>query len=256
MKRIWMALGWLAMLATVEVALAGTHASDQALPIEALKADCINLAGIKIGNGPDDDAAECRVTEFGKVGAVDGQSYYYAIYCLMPGYSMGEGGCRSKSYTAQIYRARAMAVFVADREAGSAGVWKEFSNPDIGLMWYDKPQLIVNPFGTILQIPIHLDGTGAGNVSESYLWDRESKRWRRLDAESWLKDIKAPPGLAINKGIWPDLKTMTAKAYFYRSGDANCCPTGGTAHIQLTIENDRFAIKSVTIDPGNMHEGE
>ncbi len=235
-------------------ALAATHTFPQVFSIERLKAKCINLAGIKIGDGPDDDAAECRVSEFGMFGVFNNQTYYYAIYCLTPGYSMKEGGCSSTSYNAEIYRARAMAIFVANGEASKATLWRELVDPDIGLIWYDKPELIVNSFGTILYLPIHMDGTGAGNISEYYLWDERSKQWQKLDAGSWRKEIAIPPELAINKGIWPDLKAMTAEAYLYRSGDANCCPTGGTAHIQLTIENGRFAIKSVTIDPKNMYE--
>lgn len=235
--------------------LVDTHTSNpQIFSVEALKTTCIDLTGIKIGSGPDDDAAECSVTEFGVIGTVNSQTYYYSIYCLMPDYSIKEGGCTSGSFSAQYNKARAITVFVANGEAGKATLWREFAEPEIGLTWHDKPELIANSFGTILYLPIHVDGTGAGNISEYYLWDEKSRQWQKLDANSWLKDIKIPPGLAINKGIWPDLKNMTAEAYLYRSGDANCCPTGGTAHIQLTIENSRFAVKSVTIDPKNLYE--
>lgn len=235
--------------------LAAMHTSNpQTFPIETLKTKCIDLSGIKIGSGPDDDAAECSVTKFGVIGTVNGRTYYYSIYCLIPGYSIKEGGCTSGSFSARYNNARAMAVFVSNEKAGKATLWREFADTEIGVSGYDKPELIVNSFGTILYLPIHIDGTGAGNISEYHLWDEKSKRWKKLDADSWLKDIKIPAGLAINKGIWPDLKFMNAKAYLYRGDDANCCPTGGMAHIQLTIKNNRFAIKSVTIDPKNMPE--
>ncbi|MFN7992580.1 MAG: hypothetical protein U0Q18_03220 [Bryobacteraceae bacterium] len=41
---------------------------------------------------------------------------------------------------------------------------------------------------------------------------------------------------------------MPAEAGLYREGDANCCPTGGTARTQLAIRSNRFEIESITID--------
>jgi hypothetical protein len=38
---------------------------------------------------------------------------------------------------------------------------------------------------------------------------------------------------------------MTVSAGLYRDGDANCCPTGGTAFIELTIKDDQLKIKSL-----------
>lgn len=216
-----------------------------AFSVEAIKNNCIEFANVKVGNEPD-DIADCRVSDAGVTGTVNNQVYYYAIYCMMPGYSMEKGGCASASPTVQYYQARGLAVFVGNGQAGKASLLMERADQDVGLKWYEKPELIVNSFGTLLYLPIHLDGTGAGNLSEYFILDEETKQWQKLDTESWVKAIKIPSRLSINKGIWPDLKNMSAVAHFYRSKDANCCPTGGTAQFKLAIENRRLLIKSET----------
>jgi len=116
---------------------------------------------------------------------------------------------------------------------------------------YEKPQIIRNGASTILMLTIRLDGTGSGNASEYYA--RKNRAWQRIESESWVEDVrkKIPAGLEIRKGIWPDMQTMTAKAGLYRTGDANCCPTGGAAKIALAIENDRFVVRSVAVERGS-----
>lgn len=235
--------------------LAAMHASKSPVySLETLKSKCIEFAGVKIGNGPY-EVADCRVSEFGSVGVLNGQTYYYySIYCLIPEYGIKDGACNSDSFNAKYHKARAMAVFVNNGDAGTATLLMERAEQEIGTVWYEKPEFVVNSFGTFLYLPIHLDGTGAGNLSEYHFRDEKSNTWQKLETDSWTRDIKIPPGLSINKGIWPDLKKMTAEAYLYRSNDANCCATGGTAHIELTIEHGRLSIKSVTIDLENVSE--
>ncbi len=228
--------------------------SSITFPLETLKSRCVELSGVKVGNAPDDDAADCGVSEFGTLGVLNDQTYHYAIYCLMPDYAIKEGGCKSNSPAVQYYRSRAVAVFVSKGKTKEASLLIERAESEVSLNWYDKPEFVVNSFGTFLYLPIRLDGTGAGNLSEYYLWTEPSKEWQKLDSDSWIRDIKIPAGVSRVQSIWPNLKSMTAEAYFYRSDDANCCPTGGTARIQLTIENGRFAIKSIAIDPKNMRE--
>jgi hypothetical protein len=246
-------LSWICLLSTLAflnnaTADALVAAPDApALSIKELGTRCIDFPATKSGDGA--HAASCGVSEFGSLGAFAGKKYYYAIYCLIPDYSREDGECGSGSFSASFHKARAMAIFVSDAGQDTARLLLKRAEEEIGLVWYAKPEIITNPYGSFLIIPIHLDGTGAGNSSEYYVRDKKSGMWVSLDANSWLGEIRIPSSLAINKGIWPDLKKMTAEAYLYRKGDANCCPTGGKMLLKLGIRRDRLFIKSATKAP-------
>jgi hypothetical protein len=49
--------------------------------------------------------------------------------------------------------------------------------------------------------------------------------------------------------VFPDVETMTADAPLCRHEDADCCPSGGKAHVELAIEKGRFVVKSATTGP-------
>jgi hypothetical protein len=221
---------------------------ERIFALDALKQSCIEFAAVRVGPS-DSDASDCRVSEFESLGIMGGRQYYYALYCLIPSYATKNGQCDSKSFNARYYRERALAIFVGEGAPGSARLWIERATADIGLFVYEKPAIVKNSIGTFLHVPIRVDGTGGGNESEYYLWD--GGQWRLLETKSWLEDLKkrVPPENELWHGVWPNLANMTAKTGLYRHGDANCCPTGGAAEVTLTVENDRFVIRSLTIVP-------
>jgi hypothetical protein len=182
------------------------------------------------------------------MGNVDGKTYIYAIYCLIPARSSNEGKCGDRSFTAAYHRARGLAVFVRDAASEDARLLTQRVDPDFGLYYYEKPEIVRTAAEVILHIPVVVDGTGHFNGSDYYLW--ENQEWRHLDAVSWLNELKGqiPPGLAIWKGVWPDLRTMEASAGLYRSEDANCCPTGGVVRVKLAIRSGQFVIESVAVE--------
>ena len=49
------------------------------------------------------------------------------------------------------------------------------------------------------------------------------------------------------EGSLADVPTLRADAGLYREGDANRCPTGGIAHIQLAIKSRQFVIQTIAI---------
>jgi hypothetical protein len=235
-------------IAMVFVTAFSSRQDERFLPLESLKRGCIELAEVKVGSGPD-DAAECRVSEFGSFGELDGETYYYALYCLIPNYEKVKAQCVDTSFSAQYHARRASAIFVQKGNSPQARLLFERASEDIGIYVYDKPEFIRSQYGTLLLIPIRLDGTGAGNVSELYI--REDDHWASIDTESWMKDLdsKIPKGLQIWKGIWPDYRTMTAETGVYREGDANCCPTGGKVLIRLDLANHSIVLKDVRTLP-------
>lgn len=191
------------------------------------------------------DVADCRVIETGTVGAMGGRTYDYAQYCIVPGYTTGDRDCDSAGY----YHRRGLAVFTREKEGQQKRLFLERGSSDIGSFVYDKPEIVRNSYGTFLYLPIRVDGTGNFNDSEYYLWNERLSEWTLLDSRSWLKGLakRIPPGLAIWKGVWPDIATMTAEAGLYRKGDGNCCPTGGRAEIRLTLKGRKFQVMSVKI---------
>ena len=226
---------------------AATRNTGRPLSMEVIRGQCIEFRDVKRGSGPG-DFRDCRVSEFGEIGAVDRQRYYYAIYCLVPSDTTTQGECGDDSFIARYHRQRALAIFARDSSGENTQLVFERASPEIGAVLYEKPELIQNAAGTLLYLPIVIDGTGHGNESEYYL--RGASDWDPIEAETWMTELRTrlPAGLEIWRGVWPDLNTMRAEAGLYRVGDSNCCPTGGIARIRLAIRARRLVIDSLVID--------
>ena len=225
------------------IARASAQSTSRTFSPGAIRDRCIELTRIK--QGGEEGYRECRVSDFGELGAVDGQTWYYALYCLIPGWSdPAQGQCAGSSFNGNYYRTRALLVLAGD----TAGVQLVFerAEPEIGVLVYYKPAIVRNAAGTLLHLPVAYDGTGNGNGSEYYI--REAGSWQRIESEAWQADLlsRLPVGLSVWKGVWPDLSTLRAETGLYRKGDGNCCPTGGLARIQLAIRGKQFVLESVT----------
>lgn len=225
--------------------LASPARGERSFSLETLKHRCVEFSEIKIGSGPE-DAADCQVSDFQRLGELEGSTYYYALYCLIPSREKGQVKCGDNSYEANMNSRRGEAIFTQAGRSGPLQLLFKRAAEDLEMFGYEKPQLIPSPQGPLLLLPIVVVGTGAGNESELYI--REKGRWERIDTESWLKDLTArlPKGREIWKGIWPDYQTMTAEAGLYKPADANCCPTGGNATIQLSLNHHKIELKSVS----------
>jgi hypothetical protein len=212
-----------------------------------IRNQCLEFTELKRGDEPS-DLRDCRVSEFGEFGSTDGQTYYYALYCLIPNYAPDEGQCNDGSFNASYHRQRGLAIFVHDASSSNARLLFERVAGDIESLRYEQPQIIRAAAGTLLYLPVAVDGTGHFNESEYFLRDRGA--WEPVEAEKWLEDLRRriPAGLEIWKGVWPNLQTMKAVAGLYSSGDANCCPTGGTARIGLAIRSRHVVIQSLVVE--------
>jgi hypothetical protein len=224
--------------------LAASLFAAERLPLSEIKNKCVSFSEIKIGTG-ELDARECKVTESGQLGVVEGERYFYALYCLLP--SGTEGHCGDNGFSGVYHAKRGLAVFI--QRGDFAEIAFERADPSIGVIYYEKPEIVEVNKTDVLILNIAVDGTGAGNESE-YFALRDHK-WQPIEAESWELELgkKIPAGLEMRKGIWPDLTTMTAGTGLYKPDDANCCPTGGEAKVDLALENNKFVLKSVSFSP-------
>lgn len=113
--------------------------------------------------------------------------------------------------------------------------------------YFEEPGPVVTPGGTLLDLSGSLDGTG--NINIESLYQFADGGWHEIDATSWLSAMSArlPKGLAAWKGIYPDWVHMTAETDLWRSSDANCCPTGGSAQMTLMLRNGRVELTGLTV---------
>ncbi len=242
--------GLMAAILVATLALADVSSPEEAIaqmkaptPFPAANTGCADF----IKRNEITDILDCGISGAGTFGNVDGRLYYYVLYCLIPDYAAEPAKCGDDSFTADYHSKRGLAIFVQEGASKQSRLFWESIDPDIGLYVYEKPAIVTTSFGTVMHVPVRLDGTGNGNESEYYLWDGKTGEWRLLDSSSWIEDLgkRLSPGLSITAGIWPDLERMTAEVPLSREGDANCCPSGGTALVGLVLKDDRFSIKTV-----------
>lgn len=101
----------------------------------------------------------------------------------------------------------------------------------------------------LLHIPGFTAGTGSFNADRLYQLTENS--WTAIDLDTWQNNIgpMLPAGLEIWKGVAYDFTTfyddLNAKTSLWKSDDANCCPTGGSAVIHFAIEDGALVATSV-----------
>ncbi len=131
------------------------------------------------------------------------------------------------------------------------GGW-ELLTSDFSGIWYQLPRLS-EADQTLFHIPGRTAGTGSFNADLLFQYLPDSSTWQRVDMESWWEGItsKLPEGLEIWKGVSYDFGEAywgqyVARTSLWKDDDANCCPTGGSAVIHLTIEDG--ALKAGDVD--------
>lgn len=95
----------------------------------------------------------------------------------------------------------------------------------------------------------HQAGTASANADILFRLDGE--RWTEIEIESWKTalDEALPDGLGVWKGVtyaWPE---MMASSSLWRDEDANCCPTGGAAMIDLAVDGVSLRLVAVEVRP-------
>lgn len=93
-------------------------------------------------------------------------------------------------------------------------------------------------------------GTGSGNADILYRMD--GQHWTEIEIESWKSALAEalPEGLGVWKGVdylWPEMMALTS---LWRDADANCCPSGGQAMIDLRVEGTTLRFVAVNLTDG------
>jgi hypothetical protein len=131
-------------LMVLETACATAQDAVRTFSMDTIRERCIAFAEVSRGSGTD-GYRDCRVSRFGELGTVDGETYYYAIYCLIPAASpVDSGSCGDDSF-AQYHRARGLAVFARATAATDVRLVFERVSGDLGMYVYpagDKGQTI------------------------------------------------------------------------------------------------------------------
>lgn len=112
----------------------------------------------------------------------------------------------------------------------------------------ERPEVLATPAGPLLLVPSMHGGTGAFNAE--LIFRPLNGGWRDLEIDAWRTafDKQLPEELGVWKGVQYDWKTLSLDTSLWKSEDANCCPTGGSAEAKLAVEGDRLALKSMSID--------
>ncbi len=126
--------------------------------------------------------------------------------------------------------------------AGFAESSGSIGTPD--LVSSDGTRSLVHVTGT-------LAGSGAGNADALFMGEGDRAAWRQIDLEGWHDEASA----MLPKGYWLRgpadfiFSEMFAVVPIARDGDGNCCPRGGQALFDFSIEGGRLVVDSMRFQP-------
>ncbi len=217
--------------------------------LDRLRNECIDFG---VREQFDEGEIVCRVLEFGELGLVGETKFYYGLYRLKlmhPDFSPDT--LEMDSYNRPPLNQTAVAIFRATGDGSAVLDWKDAADYVEFLTWFEKPEIVEAPFGTVLAVPERISGTGAANDDKYFRW--VDGGWRLLDTTSWTAALRdsLPVGHQIWKGLYIDIRSLRLESGVWKDGDANCCPTGGTVHVQLRLEGDALTIANLKHRPKN-----
>lgn len=189
--------------------------------------ECVVVGDITIGK--DGRWAHCHATKTGWFGTIGLLDFYQTQYCL---------GAKAEDCDQ-----RAQLIF--ENRAYTPDAKLLLQRVDAGDAQYDDPKMVDTEQGMVMMLVVHTSGNV--DVRRYYLW--QTDHWQPLDAQAWQRDIaeQLPAGVLVKKMPWPDINTMSAQTVLYQKGDADCCPSGGMANINLILSDGKFSVKSVEV---------
>ena len=210
----------------------------ETVPFEAVQYECKQVGGIKIGANAQWE--NCHVTRGRWVATIDFLDIYQAQYCL----GSTPDGCQQRAqvlFANRAYTPDATVLLVRLDEAGTS---------------YTDPLIVTSDDNSVMSMTSHnVDSIVA---TQYYVW--RTDHWAAMDTQHWQHNLQAllPKGTSTREvSALPDLESMSAEVKLFKSNDADCCPSGGTANVTLGLEsglgsNDekaQFTVKQVNIHP-------
>jgi hypothetical protein len=186
----------------------------------------------------------CRVKEWDRFVDFEGETFYYVVYCVEDQFTAGLQVCTSGPGGGESNGRAIFAGRIGDRRVRL--VRTEHSLIP-GRM--RRPSIMTSREGSVLELPLSIAGTCECNASSYYVWHPSTRTWWDLDWEGVNADVDYPAGLRNMDGFWPDLTRLTADGALWRKGDAHCCPTGGTVHLDLGISGTRIVVRAARFSP-------
>ena len=112
---------------------------------------------------------------------MDRETYYYAIYCLMPNYG-SDGECGDGSFAARYNERRALAIFVRNGAGDNARLLFERADQEIGVIRVaDKPELTQTSSGMLLYTYIESGNFSLQGMDANQAWMTIRDIARQLD---------------------------------------------------------------------------
>ena len=210
----------------------------ETVPFEAVQYECKQVGGIKFGANAQWE--NCHVTRGRWVATIDFLDIYQAQYCL----GSTPDGCQQRAqvlFANRAYTPDATVLLVRLDEAGTS---------------YTDPLIVTSDDNSVMSMTSHnVDSIVA---TQYYVW--RTDHWAAMDTQHWQHNLQAllPKGTSTREvSALPDLESMSAEVKLFKSNDADCCPSGGTANVTLGLEsglgsNDekaQFTVKQVNIHP-------
>lgn len=203
------------------------HAAGDTTKFEGVQVECAQVGEITFGTSG--RWPGCRVTRGRWVGTINYIDLYQAQYCL----GGDTGTCDQRAlviFGNRAYMPEAKALLV---------------RVDTATTEYEDPLIVISGDERIMSLSAH-DATGAMSKNY-YLW--RTDHWIPMEAQDWQHGLsgKLPADTSVRQSASPDLETMHARVNLFHPDDADCCPTGGLADVELELKKEQFAVRQVTV---------
>lgn len=115
-------------------------------------------------------------------------------------------------------------------------------------VWMETPRY--NAYHQLLWVSGRMAGTGDGNAD--ILFQRQNGKWVEIETRSWKDDLarRLPKGISVTHGVSYDLTNLGAETELWKDSDANCCATGGRAHLDFEVVGTSLKLKTISAQLG------
>ena len=215
--------------------------------IDQVRSFCIPLEEPEDVTGP----RVCIVNEFVELVTLNGRSVYYALYTDFP---------PENESSAWDVDNNVLVIFQGDAGSDEVTLVRERSDSRFWGQHYQVPEVIHTAEGVVL----YLDGWGIGDSRSMFSYDEywlwTDGTWTQLDVWSWYNDRTyreyLPDGFHL-AGVYKtdfradfDLPVTGHIAPVTRDQDCHsCAPTGGTAVVELELDQQALRLKSLIHEP-------